>query len=196
MTEFSDLLWRARAGDIDACADLWQRVEPAVRTTIRRRLSSALRRRFDSVDLAQSVFGDYVRSLVRFEDRGEDAFRHWLQIKAESKVLQKLRSLLRPDGTLKESPLLGPEPRDGQRSPSSTASAEEARDEIGRALGHLDDLSRTVVHLKVVEGLEFAAIASLLDLPSADAARKRHARALVALRGSLRDLAPRTRSVS
>jgi RNA polymerase sigma factor (sigma-70 family) len=57
---FLDLVRRVRAGDQDASAELVRRYEPAIRVAVRVRLSDpSLRRLFDSVDICQSVLGNF-----------------------------------------------------------------------------------------------------------------------------------------
>src|SRR5262245_22536778 len=92
MDDFSLLLQRAKHGERDALGELHQRYAPLVLARIRDGFRPDLRRRFDPEDLSQSVAVEVLRDLGRFEDRGEAAFRHWLYIKAESKVAARLRS--------------------------------------------------------------------------------------------------------
>ena len=57
---FLDLVRRVRAGDQDASAELVRRYEPAIRVAVHVRLSDpGLRRLFDSMDICQSVLGNF-----------------------------------------------------------------------------------------------------------------------------------------
>jgi RNA polymerase sigma-70 factor (ECF subfamily) len=57
---FRDLLDRVRAGDQPAAAELLKLYEPQIRRVIRVRLTSpSLRRQMDSMDICQSVMGDF-----------------------------------------------------------------------------------------------------------------------------------------
>jgi RNA polymerase sigma factor (sigma-70 family) len=59
-TAFPDLMQRIRAGDEDAAAELVRRYERVVRRTVSVWLIDArLRRRFDSMDICQSVLGSF-----------------------------------------------------------------------------------------------------------------------------------------
>jgi RNA polymerase sigma factor (sigma-70 family) len=59
-TAFVDLIRRVRAGDEQASAELVRRYEPAIRIAVHVRLrDSALRRLFDSMDICQSVLGNF-----------------------------------------------------------------------------------------------------------------------------------------
>ena len=54
---------RLNHGDVDAVAPVFRACEPYLRIAIRRRLSSRLRPKVDSVDVVQSVFADLVRGV-------------------------------------------------------------------------------------------------------------------------------------
>src|SRR5215831_9054562 len=54
---------RLNHGDVDAVAPVFRAYEPYLRIAIRRRLSSRLRPKVDSVDVVQSVFADLVRGV-------------------------------------------------------------------------------------------------------------------------------------
>jgi RNA polymerase sigma-70 factor (ECF subfamily) len=59
-TPFLELMRRVRAGDEAASAELVRRYEPAIRVAVRVRLrDSGLRRLFDSMDICQSVLGNF-----------------------------------------------------------------------------------------------------------------------------------------
>jgi len=58
--DFGELLRLVRAGDADAAAELVRRYEPEIRRTIRVRLTDPrLRRTVDSMDICQSVLGNF-----------------------------------------------------------------------------------------------------------------------------------------
>jgi RNA polymerase sigma factor (sigma-70 family) len=57
---FHELMRRVRSGDSAAALELVSRFEPVVRRAVRSRLrDSALRREFDSMDVCQSVLGNF-----------------------------------------------------------------------------------------------------------------------------------------
>jgi RNA polymerase sigma-70 factor, ECF subfamily len=189
MDDFSAVLARARAGDSAAFEALHHAFADRVLATVRRDLSPLLRRRYDTMDLAQSVFVEVLRDLPRFEDRGEGPFVRWLQLKAENKVRQKLRRSLRPSGGPREVALGETAERSlAARSAGPDGAAGEDEDrrlDAARAqalLCELDPVQQDVVRLHDQEGLTFRQVAERLGLPSEDAARMRHARALLALR--------------
>jgi RNA polymerase sigma-70 factor (ECF subfamily) len=151
---------------------------------VRRRLPPALRRRADSMDVAQSVFEDVLRDLPRFEERGEEAFRHWLYLKTENKIRDAWRRKLGPDGRPREDAMGSNDAEPAARGPGPATEAGEIDEAVRlrRAVAELQPAQREIVTLRDEAGLGFAAIAERLGLPGADAARMRYARALVALR--------------
>jgi RNA polymerase sigma-70 factor (ECF subfamily) len=180
---FTQLLARARRGDRTAVDALWARHQAAVRGLLARRMNPLLRAGYDTDDLAQSVFAEMLRDLPRLEDRGEDKFRHWLYIKAENKVRGKLRKSLRGARIR----ALQGDGRLGMRGANSAdrPEAAEERLRLQSALEALEETSRAVVRLKHDQGLAYDEIAACLGLASPEAARKRHARALLDLRTAL-----------
>lgn len=180
--EFADLLRRAVRGEPDAVAEIYERYEARVRTRVRTRLTPALRREFDTLDIRQSVFADVLRDLPQFEDRGERAFLHWLYVRAERKVIAKQRRL-RPDrGEVGTEVARDGAPCDAPDPSERATRAEQAR-RIRELVADLPEGERRVVELRTRERLSFPAIARELALGSEDAARKRYARALRKLEG-------------
>lgn len=180
---FTQILARARRGDRAAVDALWARHQTAVRGLLARRMNPLLRAGYDTDDLAQSVFAEMLRDLPRLEDQGEDKFRHWLYIKAENKVRGKLRKALRGSRTRALQGVGRTGPQGGTAPDRPEAAEEQVR--LQSALETLDETSRAVVRLKHHQGLAYDEIAACLGLASPEAARKRHARALLDLRTAL-----------
>lgn len=61
----ADLLEKLHAGDAGAANELFQRYEPYLRMVVRRKISPALRAKFDSEDVVQSVWADMFRGFQR-----------------------------------------------------------------------------------------------------------------------------------
>lgn len=182
---FSDLLARARDGDQDALAEIYERFAGRVTGAVRRRLKLDLRRKYDSTDLVQSVFAEVLKDIPRIEDRGEEAFRNWLYIKTENKVRGKLRRVLGKEGERVERPLDSKSPIAANESgPATRAAGDDENRKARDLLASLDEDGRTVVALRLEQGLSFEEIAQQLNLASADAARKRYARAVGRMRKS------------
>jgi RNA polymerase sigma factor (sigma-70 family) len=183
---FSALIRAAQQGDPEARERLYSRYGRYVLATIRRTLLPPLRRRYDSMDLSQSVFADVLRELPRFEDRGEPAFMSWIAIKSRNKVNSKLRKTLGRDGDRLEGQLdIIADPTDPGAPPEVVADANEMAARVAQRVGELDETTREIVRLRWEEDLAFDAIATRLGLPSADAVRKRYARTLLKLRKGL-----------
>lgn len=180
---FPDLIRRAKAGEEGARAALHARYEHLVLAAVRRRLAPALRRRLDSMDVAQSVFEDVFRELPRFEERGEAAFRHWLYLKTENKIRDAWRRRLGADGHPRENSMGsgdGAHPAPGPGPATEAGEIDEAV-RLRDAVAALPAAQREIIALRDQSGLAFAAIAKRLGLPGADAARMRYARALLAV---------------
>lgn len=183
--EFTELLRRAKSGDDAAIAELHRRYAPVVGARIRQRLTPLLRRRHDTEDLAQSVFADVLCALPRVEDRGENAFRHWLLIKAENKIRDRLRRQLRRNGGRREtrlrSAVLQGLAWSGSGPPSEAVRTDDGA-RMRNVLASMKEVNRRALELRAQQSLPFLEVARRLGLPSADAARKRYAQALVELR--------------
>ena len=176
--DFSELLAAASCGERAAQSELHRRYVPFVRHHLRRRAGQGLRRSHDTADLAQSVFVEVLRDLRRFEDRGERAFRRWLSIKAG----MKFRKQMHRTGGLRETPLEGESPRlDRGPGPVTYINREEDAVRLSRAMERIKPVYRELLHLRR-SGMTYDGIAAVLGLSTPDAARMKHARALLALR--------------
>jgi RNA polymerase sigma factor (sigma-70 family) len=184
MSGFSEDLKQARAGDAEALCRLLETQGRSLSWQLRGHMNPALRQRYDTTDLRQSVILEVLKSLAGVEDRGEEAFRGWLAIKARNKVRAKFRRLLGPTGTLREQAWSSAPPHveDPNSRPLDEALRNEDGENVRSALRSLEPRYREVVRLRVEEGLSHAEVATWMDLPSPDAARKLCARALVQLR--------------
>jgi len=184
---FGEVLRRAQRGDAAAFAEIDARHGPAILLRIRDRLPAVLRRHYDSLDLRQSVVAEVLRDIGGFEDRGEEAFRNWLYLKAENKIRSKLRKHLGAGGSRRAESLDdAAEPASSASSPATEAGDADEAALVRAALSALDEDQRRVLAMRTELGLSFAEIAVRVGLPSADAARKRYARALLAMRGRLK----------
>ena len=183
--DFSELLERSKGGDREAAARLWGAHARKVSGLLARRLPAALRRHVDTADLVQSVFAEFLADLPRVEDRGPRAFRHWLYVRAEAKVVAKFRKHLgrrgerriptAPTRALEQAVAPGPSVLSGLER---DAMVDRLRADV-RALCPAD---REMLLMRHGDSLPYAEIAERLGLGSAAAARVRHARALLRLR--------------
>lgn len=105
-------------------------------------------------DVAQETFVRAWRSRATY--RGEAPVRHWLLRIAHNVAVSTLRAVRE-------------EARDPQSLPKDHVSAVETvvtdRMAIHDALAQLDELSRSVVVLREIEGLTYAEIGDVLELP-------------------------------
>ena len=93
-SSFSELIDRVRTGEADAAAELVRRYEPAIRRTVRVRLTdSRLRRVLDSMDICQSVLGSFfVRAaLGQFELESHEQLIKLLVTMAHNKLSDQFR---------------------------------------------------------------------------------------------------------
>ena len=95
VTDFQELLKSAAAGSDAARQELTQRYGDAIYRVVRLRLSSALRRRFDSDDFVQEVWVSFFKRdelLSRFDDATQ--LIAWLKTVAANKVIDECRRSL------------------------------------------------------------------------------------------------------
>ncbi|MBK8097207.1 MAG: sigma-70 family RNA polymerase sigma factor [Planctomycetes bacterium] len=85
------LVTRARGNEAAAVEALLVRHLAGLRSWLRLRMGAILRARETPEDLVQSVAREVLADLGTFEWRGEAAFRHWLYVKAERKLIDKAR---------------------------------------------------------------------------------------------------------
>src|SRR5262249_48614952 len=91
---FPDLLRRLRAGDPQAAAELFRRHEPVLRRFVRTRMCHPqLRRTLDSIDVCQSVFGNFFRGvrLGRYDLQTPEDLCKLLVVMARNRVISHLR---------------------------------------------------------------------------------------------------------
>lgn len=94
--DFLQLIQSCRQRDPAAIAQLVQRYLPYVRAAVRRRLSSILRLRFDSMDFTQDVWHSFFRNAL--DDRQLLSEKHliaYLSSMARNKVMEEYRHQMR-----------------------------------------------------------------------------------------------------
>jgi RNA polymerase sigma-70 factor (ECF subfamily) len=174
------LLERIRAGDADAAAELVRRYEPEIRRAIRVKLTDPrLRRVLDSVDVCQSVLGNFfIRAAAgQFEADHPRQLLGLLVTMARNKVLDHARRQQadrRDQRRMDAGAAEGLEQvADGRPSPSSIVAGRELLDEVRRRLSSEE---RELADLRA-QGRDWAAIAAERG-GSAEALRKKLSRAL------------------
>lgn len=167
--EEKQLLERARAGDLDAFAELVRRVERRIRTVLYRLLDDER----DVEEAVQDTFVQAWRSLDRF--RGDAAPFTWLYRIAVNEALQRRRRKHLPTVELQEV-------HAEQTTRGSDAS--ELRGFLVDTLRSLPDDYRDALVLRDLEGLSNEEVAAVLGL-SVPAAKSRIHRARMQAREAL-----------
>jgi RNA polymerase sigma-70 factor (ECF subfamily) len=186
-----DLVRRAQAGDSEAldriCARYWPRVLRIVRMTI----GPGLRHQLESQDIVQQSWLEALKSFDRFEMREEGSLIRWLARVVERQICaaadhagaQKRgggRPALTGAGS-STAPGLGPTVEDAAPGPCDRVAEQEQLAQVDHCVRDLPELERELVLRRDYAGESWRAIAEALGLPSADAARMRHAAAKVLL---------------
>ena len=88
-----ELLARVNAGDELAIKHMFVAFEPYMRMVIRRRMSGSLRAKFDSADIVQSVWADFVDGLhqSKWTFHNLDQFRAFLVKMTRNRFIDRLR---------------------------------------------------------------------------------------------------------
>ena len=139
---------RARSGDQQAFEELCLNLRERLLATIRSRLGAAARQGTDPEDVLQASLVRALRSMQRFEWRGDGSFRRWLESVAIHVTLdavrhQGRRTVLRIDRDL---------PGDGA-SPSKGIRRQERLDRLEASMKSLSPDHRTVLRLARMDGL-------------------------------------------
>jgi RNA polymerase sigma-70 factor (ECF subfamily) len=184
--DFAALLAQVRAGQQEAAAEFVRRYEPQIRRVIRVRLTDpALRRQMDSVDICQSVMGQFfVRaSLGEFDLQEPPQLVALLAKMARNRVLKHFekqhaarRDIRRLDGGDFQEMALA----NSDRSPLSLVAAEELLQEARRRMSAEE---RQIVEQRAL-GRSWEEIASELS-SRPDAVRMRYRRTLDRLAAEL-----------
>jgi len=118
-TDFRPLFDRLRAGDGSAADPLYRAFEPYLRLVVRRHLSAALRAKFDSADVVQSVWAALLRQARtagwEFADAGR--LRAFLVKATRHRLIDRLRRHLRElehEEPLPDGGPISPEPGPGE----------------------------------------------------------------------------------
>lgn len=157
----SELLIRARDGDLEAFDQLFATVSERLLVFLRAQMGRDLLSRFDPVDLLQDVYLSSSRSVVDFEPRGNGSFQGWICAIARNRI----RRLLRDE---RVRPLRGASGGFARMceirvatgtGPLTAAGRVDARDRIAEALAQLPAIPRQVLLAHYFEGLSLAEIA-------------------------------------
>jgi RNA polymerase sigma-70 factor (ECF subfamily) len=172
-----DLLARARAGDDRALEPLFARYLPRLRRWASGRLPRWARDAGDTQDIVQETLLSVFKQINGFEPRHEGAFQAYLRQAVMNRIRNSIRDRTRrPDGTSIDEAL----PSNDQ-SALERAIGLERLERYESALARLRPIDREAIVARVEMGCTYEEMAVMLDLPSAEAARKAAQRAIVRL---------------
>ena len=176
---FASLFERAKGGDPAAREELYGIALVMAHRFARTKLEKRDRALLESLDVQQSILVRLIVKMPRLSFQHEGELAAWLRAVAENLVNEKRRNSTRLKRNASRTislPIEGVEGREG-------GSLEKllARLAVEDLLSGIKPESRDVVRLRALEGRAYAEVAARLGLPSAEAARKRYARALLEL---------------
>ncbi len=154
-TRERQLVEQARSGDARAFEELFLSLRERVLATIRSRLGPTARQAIDPEDVLQASFVRALHSIQRFEWRGEDSFRRWLESIAIHVTLdavrhQGRRTVLKIDRELKGD----------ASSPSKGIRRRERLERLEVSMEALSPDYRAVLRLSRMDGLSIKEIAN------------------------------------
>ena len=155
---------RASRGDVEAFRLLVEEHSGLVYRVALRILGAE-----DAQDASQEVWIRVWRNIKNF--RGDSAFSTWLYRITVNTCLSVRRKVSRRgerEYSGDEMPFL-PEPPGGDADPEASALSAERREEIQAALGHVRAEHRAALVLRHMEGLSYAEIAQILEVPDGTA---------------------------
>jgi RNA polymerase sigma-70 factor (ECF subfamily) len=159
-TGFDDVLARLGRGETAAANELYTAYSAYVRAVVRRRLSAHLRAKFDSADVAQSVWAQVVRRVgAGWQVGSEPELRAVLAVIARRRLATRVRTHSRPAERTSATALDGV-PAPSSTSPSQVAHAQELWD---RLLQLCPSEHRDVLRLRR-EGMPLAEVAARTGL--------------------------------
>jgi RNA polymerase sigma-70 factor (ECF subfamily) len=158
------LVARASRGDVEAFTKLVQE-----HSTLVHRVALRVLGREEVQDASQEVWIRVWRNIKGF--RGESAFSTWLcRITMNTCLNIRQRESRREEREYggDEIPYL-PEPPGGEADPEAATLSAERREEIEAALGYVRAEHRAALVLRHMEGLSYAEIAAVLEVPDGTA---------------------------
>src|SRR5919199_4170075 len=159
-----DLAIRASGGDVGAFRHLVREYSGLVYRVALRILGAE-----DAKDASQEVWIRAWRNIENF--RGDSAFSTWLYRITVNTCLSARRKESRRkerEYGVDELPFL-PEPQDGDADPEASALSAQRREELLAALEHVRAEHRAALVLRHMEGLSYAEVAQILDVPDGTA---------------------------
>jgi RNA polymerase sigma-70 factor (ECF subfamily) len=159
-----ELARRASRGDVEAFTKLVR-----AHTSLVYRVALRMLGNDDAQDASQEVWIRVWRNIKAF--RGESSFTTWLyRITVNTCLSARQREARREEREYSgdEMPYL-PEPPGGDADPETAALSAERREEVEAALLHVRAEHRAALVLRHMEGLSYAEIAAVLEVPDGTA---------------------------
>lgn len=192
------LLARARNGDRDALAALFDAHAQRLLASVRAELGERARQRLESQDVMQEVYLDALKSIDQFVDRGNDSFLVWLRRIAIHRICDVDRRHFKTLKRKREARLgdLGADESmmglldivsASMTTPSQAVDRTDRIQHLRRALAQLDEDHRRVIRYRYLQQLSVAETAVKMDR-SDRAIRSLCVRALIRLRELLADV--------
>jgi RNA polymerase sigma-70 factor, ECF subfamily len=197
-TDEADLLRRARAGDQQAVAALFDRYRDRLRKMVRLRLDRRISGRIDASDVLQDAYLDVARRFPEYAAAPAVPFYVWVRALAGQRLVDLHRrhlgaqmrdagqevSLYRGALPAASSASLAQQLLAGLTSPTQAAVRAEMQVRLQEALNSMDPIDREVVVLRHFEELTNVEAADVLGIETS-AASKRYIRAIRRLKAIL-----------
>jgi RNA polymerase sigma factor (sigma-70 family) len=186
------LLGRLREGDRSAGERLFAMHRKRLLFALRARLPRAARPLLDHEELVQESLFAALRSVGRFEWRGQGAFLAWLvqialhKLQDEERLRAGRPALLSMEASGERGASSSSRFVDGDQTPSESAASAEERELLMRALDELSDSDRDLVVRRKVLDQSYHTIAQDLEI-EVGTARMRVRRALLKMSLGLED---------
>ncbi len=173
------LLQRWQEGESAAREALMARYLPVLRRLAHNRLPAHARDLAATEDLVQLTAMKAMRCIDEFQSQGPGALLAYLRTALMNTLRDELRRSQRQPQRVGEEVLAGQ--ADGMPSPMQNVLSDQALAAYERALSELKPGERDAVSLRIEFGLDYAEVAALCGLKTANAARMRVSRALLRL---------------
>lgn len=197
-TSTTELLAKARNGNREALAALFDSHAQRLLASVRAELGERARQRLESQDVMQEVYLDALRSIDGFVDRGSDSFLAWLRRIAVHRICdvdrrhhktQKRRGEARMGDLGTDESMMGllDAVTASMTTPSQAVDRTDRVQHLRHALSRLDEDHRDVIRFRYLQQLSVAETAAKMDR-SDRAIRSLCVRALIRLRELLADV--------
>lgn len=162
------LVTQAASRNPEAIEALLVRHLPGLQGWLRLRMGASLRARETPEDLVQSVAREVLGELSTFQWRGEAAFRHWLYLKAQHKLVDKARFVDADRRSPARERELSPDASAAPMAaafanlltPSSVMQSQEEVRRIESAFAELPEDYQEAISLQRLCGMEYGEIAA------------------------------------